>query len=184
MDEELQFILETTKEYMQNAIEHLVKEFRNIRAGKATPAMLGSVTVNYYGSQTPLTQVANVNTLDAHTITVQPWEKNLLHEIEKAILNANLGFNPMNNGEVIIINVPVLTEERRIELSKQAKAEAETAKVSIRNDRKDAMNEIKKTDASEDMVSNTEIDIQSLTDKYIKKVDDLYTIKDQEIMKV
>ncbi|WP_456424062.1 ribosome recycling factor [Lutibacter sp.] len=184
MNEELSFIIDSTKELMQNAITHLEKEFRNIRAGKASPSMLGSVTVDYYGSQTPLTQVANVSTMDAHTITVQPWEKQMLHEIEKAIMVANLGFNPMNNGEIVIINVPVLTEERRKELSKQAKAEAEIAKVSIRNDRKDAMHEIKKDDASEDMKANAEIDIQKLTDKFIAKVDELYKIKDQEIMKV
>ncbi|MCF6168156.1 ribosome recycling factor [Lutibacter sp.] len=184
MNEELSFIIDSTEELMQNAITHLEKEFRNIRAGKASPSMLGSVTVDYYGSQTPLTQVANVSTMDAHTITVQPWEKQMLHEIEKAIMIANLGFNPMNNGEIVIINVPVLTEERRKELSKQAKAEAEIAKVSIRNDRKDAMHEIKKDDASEDMKANAEIDIQKLTDKFIAKVDELYKIKDQEIMKV
>lgn len=184
MNEELNFVIDSTKELMEHAIAHLTNEFKNIRAGKASPAMLGSVTVEYYGSQTPLTQVANVNTLDAHTITVQPWEKHLLHEIEKAIMVANLGFNPMNNGEVIIINVPVLTEERRKELSKQAKSEAETAKISIRNSRKDAMNEIKKAEASEDMKSNAEIDIQKLTDTFIDKVDELYKVKDQEIMKV
>ncbi|MGV6846457.1 MAG: ribosome recycling factor [Lutibacter sp.] len=184
MNEELLFIVDSTKEDMQHAIDHLINEFKNIRAGKATPSMLGSVTVEYYGSQTPLTQVANVNTMDAHTLTVQPWEKHMLHEIEKAIMVANLGFNPMNNGEVIIINVPVLTEERRKQLSKQAKSEAENAKVSIRNSRKDAMNEIKKTDTSEDMKSNTEIDIQKLTDNFIAKIDDLYKEKDAEIMKV
>jgi ribosome recycling factor len=184
MNEELDFIVDSTKELMHNAITHLEKEFRNIRAGKASPAMIGSVTVDYYGSQTPLTQVANVGTMDAHTITVQPWEKKMLHEIEKAIMIANLGFNPMNNGELIIINVPVLTEERRKELSKQAKAEAEHAKVSIRNDRREAMHEIKKTDASEDMQENAEVDIQNLTDKYIKEVDDHYKIKDEEIMTV
>jgi ribosome recycling factor len=184
MNEELSFIIDSTKELMTNAITHLEKEFRNIRAGKASPAMLGSVTVDYYGSQVPLAQVANVGTMDAHTITVQPWEKNMLHEIEKAIMVANLGFNPMNNGEVVIINVPVLTEERRKELSKQAKAEAEVAKVSIRNDRREAMNEIKKSDASEDMKANAEVDIQALTDKYIQIVDDHYKVKDQEIMKV
>jgi ribosome recycling factor len=169
---------------MENAITHLEQEFRNIRAGKATPSMLGSITVDYYGSQTPLTQVANVGTMDAHTITVQPWEKQMLHEIEKAIMIANLGFNPMNNGEMIIINVPVLTEERRKDLSKQAKAEAEKAKVSIRNDRREAMHEIKKSDTSEDMQANAEIDIQNLTDKYIISVDNHYKIKDEEIMKV
>ena len=184
MNEDLKFIVDSTKELMENAIIHLEQEFRNIRAGKATPSMLGSVTVDYYGSQTPLTQVANVGTMDAHTITVQPWEKQMLHEIEKAIMIANLGFNPMNNGEMIIINVPVLTEERRKDLSKQAKAEAEKAKVSIRNDRREAMHEIKKSDTSEDMQANTEIDIQNLTDKYIISVDNHYKIKDEEIMKV
>jgi len=184
MNEELTFIIDSTKELMQNAIVHLEKEFRNIRAGKASPAMIGSVTVDYYGSQVPLTQVANVGTMDAHTITVQPWEKNMLHEIEKAIMIANLGFNPMNNGEIIIINVPALTEERRKELSKQAKAAAEYAKVSIRNDRREAMNEIKKDEASEDMKGNAEIDIQKLTDKFSSEVDEIYKIKDIEIMKV
>ena len=184
MDEDLKFIVDSTKELMEDAIVHLEKEFRNIRAGKATPTMLGSVTVDYYGSQTPLAQVANVGTMDAHTITVQPWEKQMLHEIERAIMIANLGFNPMNNGEMIIINVPALTEERRKELSKQAKAEAENAKVSIRNDRREAMQEIKKTDSSEDMQANAEIDIQKLTDKYISEVDDNYKVKDEEIMKV
>ena len=184
MNEELHFIIDSTKELMQEAIVHLEKEFRNIRAGKASPAMLGNVTVDYYGSQTPLAQIANVGTMDAHTITVQPWEKNMLHEIEKAIMIANLGFNPMNNGEIIIINVPVLTEERRKNLSKQAKAAAEDAKVSIRNDRREAMQEIKKTEASEDMKANAEVDIQALTDKYSAKVDEHYKIKDVEIMKV
>jgi ribosome recycling factor len=122
--------------------------------------------------------------MDAHTITVQPWEKKMLHEIEKAIMIANLGFNPMNNGEIIIINVPVLTEERRTELSKQAKAAAEYAKVSIRNDRREAMNEIKKDESSEDMKANAEIDIQNLTDKYSSEIDEHYKIKDAEIMKV
>ncbi len=184
MNEELNFIIDSTQELMENAIEHLEKEFRNIRAGKASPAMLGSVTVDYYGTQTPLTQVANIGTLDAHTITVQPWEKRMLQEIERAIMIANLGFNPTNNGEVVIINVPVLTEERRMELSKHAKSEAEVAKVSIRNDRKEAMHEIKKMDASEDMKSNAEIDIQAITDKFINEVDAHYKIKDLEIMKV
>lgn len=184
MNEELNFIIDSTKELMQKAITHLEKEFRNIRAGKASPAMISGVTVEYYGSNVPLTQVANVSTMDAHTITVQPWEKKMLHEIEKAIMVANLGFNPMNNGEIIIINVPVLTEERRKELSKQAKSEAENAKIGIRNDRREAMHEIKKTDASEDMKANAEVDIQKLTDDFIKEIDEKYAIKDAEIMKV
>jgi ribosome recycling factor len=169
---------------MQNAIHHLETEFVNIRAGKATPSMLSSVKVEYYGSLTPLSQVANVNTLDAHTITVQPWEKQLIPEIEKSILAANLGFNPMNNGESIIINVPILTEERRRQLAKQAKAEAENTKVSIRNDRKDGNGELKKLDISEDMLANAEVDIQELTDKYSKKVDEMYLVKEKEIMTV
>jgi len=184
MDEELEFIIDSTKELMQNSILHLEKEFRNIRAGKASPAMISSVMVDYYGSLTPITQVANISTMDAHTITVQPWEKKMLQTIEKAIMIANLGFNPMNNGDIIIINVPALTEERRIELSKQAKAAAEFAKVSIRNDRREAMHEIKKGEASEDMKANAEVDIQNLTDEYSKTVDDHYKGKDEEIMKV
>jgi len=184
MNEEVQFIVDSTKEQMESAIHHLEAEFVNIRAGKATPSMLSGVKVEYYGSLTPLSQVANVNTIDAHTITVQPWEKQLIPEIEKGILVANLGFNPMNNGESIIINVPILTEERRRELAKHAKSEGEHAKVSIRNDRKDANNELKKLDISEDLLKNTEQDVQDLTDAYIKKVDDLYIIKEKEIMKV
>ena len=184
MNEELKFILDSTKEAMENAIKHLEKEYVNIRAGKASPAMLGSVMVEYYGSQTPLSQVANVNTPDGRTISVQPWEKSMLQEIERAIMVANLGFNPMNNGESIIINVPVLTEERRRDLSKQAKAEAEHAKVSVRNARKEALHEIKKLDVSEDVVSNAEIDIQEMTDKYVKKSDDVFHIKEKEIMTV
>jgi ribosome recycling factor len=138
MNEEIEFILDSTKEAMVNALKHLEKQFINIRAGKANPSMLGSVMVDYYGTQTPLTQVANVNTPDGRTITVQPWEKAMLQEIERAIMIANLGFNPMNNGETIIINVPPLTEERRRELAKQAKSEVEDAKISIRAARKDA----------------------------------------------
>lgn len=184
MDEEIQFIIDSANEKMESAIDHLEHEFVNIRAGKATPSMLSSVKVDYYGALTPLSQVANVNTMDAHTITVQPWEKSLIPEIEKGILVANLGFNPMNNGESIIINVPILTEERRRELAKKAKAEGENAKVSIRNDRKEGNNELKKLDISKDQLANGEVDIQLLTDNHIKKVDDLYAVKEIEIMKV
>ena len=184
MNEEVQFIIDSVEEKMQNAIQHLEAEFVNIRAGKATPSMLSSVKVEYYGTLTPLSQVANVNTLDAHTITIQPWEKQLISEIEKSIQAANLGFNPMNNGESIIINVPILTEERRRELAKQAKSESEMAKVSIRNDRRDGNAELKKLDISEDMLANAELDIQDLTDKYSKKADDMYTVKETEIMTV
>ncbi|HEY9220019.1 MAG TPA: ribosome recycling factor [Lutibacter sp.] len=184
MNEELDFIIDGTKELMENSIVHLEKEFRNIRAGKASPAMLGNVNVDYYGSQTPLSQIANVSTMDAHTITVQPWEKQMLHPIEKAIMLANLGFNPMNNGDIIIINVPVLTEERRKELSKQAKVATEFAKVSIRNGRREAMGEIKKAEASEDEKTTAEASVQKLTDSFIAQVDNHFKIKDQEIMKV
>jgi len=184
MNEEIEFILDASKEQMQHAIDHLVKELRVIRAGKATPAMLTNVAVDYYGSKTPLSQVANVNTPDARTISIQPWEKSMLHEIEKAIMVANLGFNPMNNGENIIINVPPLTEERRLGLAKQAKAEAEHAKVGVRNARKEANNEIKKLDISDDMKKNTEGDVQALTDGYIKQIDDLFVVKEKEIMTV
>ncbi|MFD1062873.1 ribosome recycling factor [Winogradskyella litorisediminis] len=182
--EEIQFILDSTKEAMDAAIKHLEKQFVNIRAGKASPAMLGSVMVDYYGSQTPLSQVANVNTPDGRTITVQPWEKSMLQEIERGIMISNLGFNPMNNGDTIIINVPPLTEERRKELAKQAKAEAEDAKIGIRNARKDANNDIKNADVSEDLQKNAEIDVQELTNKYVDKVDKIYSVKEEEIMTV
>ncbi|CAM3534272.1 ribosome recycling factor [Zobellia roscoffensis] len=185
MNEDIQFILDSAKESMDAAMRHLEKEFVKIRAGKANPAMLSSVMVEYYGSQTPLTQVANINTPDGRTISVQPWEKNMLQEIEKAIMNSNLGFNPMNNGDFVIINVPPLTEERRIQLTKQAKAEAEDAKVGIRSARQDANKEIRDLeDASEDLQKNTEVDVQTLTDKYIKKVDAFLVVKEAEIMKV
>ena len=147
--------------------------------------MLGSVMVNYYGAQTPLNQVSNVNTPDGRTITVQPWEKSMLQEIEKGIQIANLGFNPMNNGETIIINVPPLTEERRRDLVKQAKAESEDAKIGIRSARKDANTEIKKLDhVSEDLQKNAEIDVQEMTDKYVRKVDQIFEVKEKEIMTV
>ena len=184
MNEEIEFVIESTKEQMESAIHHLELEFSHIRAGKASPAMLRSVKVDYYGASTPLSQVANINTIDAHTITIQPWEKSLIQEIEKGIMAANLGFNPMNNGESIIINVPILTEERRTDLSKQARSEAEHAKVSIRNDRKDANSELKKLNISEDQLKNSEMDIQTLTDQNTKKIDELYNVKEKEIMTV
>ena len=184
MNEELQFILDSARESMQGAITHLENELLNIRAGKANPVMLKSVMVDYYGSSTPLSQVANVNTPDGRTLTIQPWEKAMLAEIEKGIMIANLGFNPMNNGESIIINVPPLTEERRRELAKMAKAEAENAKVSIRNARKDANQEIKKSEASEDEQKNCEIDVQAATDNFIQTVDTVLATKEKEIMTV
>lgn len=184
MDDELDFIIDSAKEAMDAAILHLEKQLLNIRAGKATPAMLGSVRVDYYGSQTPLNQVANVNTPDARTLTIQPFEKNMITAIEKGIMQANLGFNPMNNGDSVIINVPPLTEERRRELAKQAKAEAEDAKIGVRNDRKNANQEIKKLDISEDLQKSAEADIQKLTDTYIEKIEKIFSIKEKEIMTV
>ncbi len=187
MEEELDFILESTEEAMQSSIAHLEKEFTNIRAGKATPAMLGGVFVDYYGSATPISQVSNINTPDARTITIQPWEKNMLQPIEKAIQNANIGFNPMNNGDNIIISVPPLTEERRRDLVKQAKSEAEDAKIGIRNSRKDANTDIKKLEKnglSEDVCKGAEEEVQTLTNNYIKKIDELLSVKEAEIMKV
>lgn len=185
--EEIDFILDSTKESMSGSVAHLEKEFLNIRAGKASPAMLGSVKVDYYGAQTPLSQIANVSIPDARTITVQPWEKNMLQTIEKAIMIANLGFNPMNNGDIIIISVPPLTEERRRDLAKQAKVEAEDAKISVRNARKDANTEIKKLEKdgmSEDVCKSAEDEVQDLTNNYIKKIDELLVYKEAEIMKV
>lgn len=184
MDEEVKFILDSTKESMGASIDHLQKALTKIRAGKASPMMLSTVMVEYYGSQTPLAQVSNINTPDARTISVQPWEKGMLAEIETAIMNANLGFNPMNNGEMVIINVPPLTEERRLQLAKQAKAEAEDAKVSIRSARQEANKELKALDISEDLLSNAEVDVQELTNKYSDKVDAILSSKEAEIMKV
>ena len=184
MEDEMNFILDAAKESMEQAVSHLEKEMLNIRAGKANPIMLSTVKVEYYGTPTPLSQVANINTTDARTLTVQPWEKNLLADIEKAILIANLGFNPMNNGESVIINIPPLTEERRRDLAKLAKAESENAKIVIRAARKDANDEIKKSEASEDVQKNYEIDIQTLTDEFIKKVDEIFSLKEKEILTV
>ncbi|MFO7745066.1 MAG: ribosome recycling factor [Psychroflexus sp.] len=184
MNEEIDFIIDSAKESMEQAIKHLKKQLTNIRAGKANPSMLSSVMVEYYGAMTPLNQVSNVNTPDARTLTIQPFEKSLMKDIEKGIMNANLGFNPMNNGESVIINVPPLTEERRIQLSKQAKSEAEEAKIGVRNDRRTAMNDIKKADLPEDVQKDTEEEIQKLTDSFIEEIDRIYTIKEKEIMTV
>lgn len=187
MTEEIQMALDEAKEQMEQAIGHLTSELTKIRAGKANPSMLDGVFVDYYGSQTPLSQVANVSTLDARTITVQPWEKAMLDEISKGIMNSNLGLNPQNNGEVVIINIPVLTEERRKELVKRAKAEGEDAKVSIRNQRKDANDFIKKLKddgLSEDIAKRGEDEVQKIVDNYSKKVDDLIDAKEKDIMTV
>ena len=182
--EEMEFIVDAAKESMEQAVVHLEKEMLNIRAGKANPIMLSSVKVDYYGTPTLISQVANVNSPDGRTLTVQPWEKGMLQEIEKAILAANLGFNPMNNGESIIINIPPLTEERRRDLAKLAKAETENAKIVIRAARKEANGNIKKSDSSVDIQKNYEIDVQELTDTYISKIDEIFNSKEKEILTV
>ena len=184
MDDQLKYLLENCKKSMEASVTHLENELLNIRAGKANPSMLKSVHVNYYGNETPINQLANVNTPDSKTIVIQPWEKSILPDIEKAISYANLGFNPMNNGDNIIINIPPLTEERRKELAKMAKSLSENAKISIRNVRKNSNNEIKKLDYSEDQKNNYIIDIQNITDKLIEKVDNIYQLKEKEILTI
>ena len=177
-----QEIVENSELSMISAINHLENELAKIRAGKANPIMLKGITVEYYGNMTPLDQVASVSTPNAQTISIQPWEKSILEEIEKSIISSNLGLNPVNNGESLLINIPPLTEERRIELTKLAKSESESAKVSIRNTRKDANNKIKNLEISDDLKSNLEIDTQELTDKYIKKVDEMLSVKEKDIL--
>jgi ribosome recycling factor len=175
------------KAAMDRAIDHADGELNKIRAGKASPSMLDDVFVDYYGSQTPLSQVGSVNTPDARTIVVQPWEKSLLGAIEKAIMDANLGVNPQNDGVIIRINVPPLTEERRRDLVKKAKGEAENGKIAIRNVRKDANEKIRKLKTegvSEDEMKTGEAEIQKLTDAYIVKVDQLSDAKEKDIMTV
>ena len=187
MEEEIQLIIDETKSSMDSAIEHLKQELTKVRAGKATPSMLDSVMVNYYGNMTPIGQVGNVSTMDARTITVQPWEKSIIDEIATGIMNANLGLNPQNNGEMIIISVPPLTEERRRELVKKAKAEGETAKVSVGNRRKEANDFIKKmkTDGlPEDSGKTAEDEIQNLTNTYTTKIDQIIDLKEKDIMTV
>lgn len=187
MNEEVQFCLDSAKEGMEKSLAHLESELLKISAGRANPQMLSGVMVDYYGSMTALPQVANVGTPDARTLTVQPWEKNMLTELNKAIVNANLGFSPMDNGEMLIINIPPLTEERRRELAKRSKAEAENCKVSIRSSRKEANDEVKrlgKDGLPEDVVKDTEVSVQKLTDSYIAKVDAILKDKEADIMKV
>lgn len=187
MTEELNLIYDEFKSSNSKSIDHLKSELLKIRAGKASPAMLQGVMVDYYGSPTPLQQVANVNTMDARTITVQPWEKSLLDEIMRGIINANLGFAPQSNGESLIISVPPLTEERRRDLVKRAKAEGENAKVAIRNNRKDAMDMIKglKDDGlPEDMQKDGENEVQNITNSFSNKIDDLIKEKEKDIMTI
>src|SRR5476649_1105824 len=175
------------KVLMDKAIDHADNELNKIRSGKASPSMLDDVMVDYYGSATPLSQIGSVNTPDARTIVIQPWEKSLLTAIEKAIMEANLGVNPQNDGVIIRINVPPLTEERRRDVVKKAKGEAETGKIAIRNIRKDANEKIRKLKAegvSEDEMKAGEAEVQKLTDAYIVKIDHLSEAKEKDIMTV
>ena len=187
MEDDLKFIFDSAKEGMDNAIERMEHELARIRAGKASPGMLASVQVEYYGSNVPLKNVANVNTPDSKTLMIQPFEKGLLEEIEKGIMRANLGFNPGNDGKVVRISIPPLTEERRRDLVKQAKAVAEQGKVSIRNSRKNANDEIKaleKDGLSEDRAKTAEAEIQDLTTSYSDRVDSLVVEKEKDIMTI
>lgn len=184
MSEEAKMIMQDAKESMEGSLDHLEKEFLKIRTGKASPQMLAGVKAEFYGVLTPIEQMSNINTPDPRQIVVQPWDKNTLNDIERAIINANLGFNPQNDGELIRIAVPPLTEERRKDLVKKAKSEAEDTKVGIRNIRRsanDMAKDLKEEGYSEDMISNLEIDIQELTDKYIKKVDEVFEEKEKDI---
>jgi len=185
--EEAQFVLDHCEEKMKYAIAHLEKELAHIRAGKASPAMLDGLMVEYYGSLVALNQVSNIGTPDPRTIAIQPWEKNLIQVIEKAIRNSNLGFNPDNNGEIIRINVPVLTEERRRNLVKQANKEGENAKISIRTARKEANESLKKLlkeGFPEDLEKITSDEVQVLTDEFTKKIDKLVELKEKDILTI
>jgi len=185
--EEVEFCFEEAKEQMQNALIFLDKELQKIRAGKANPGMLDSVKVDYYGTMTQLHKISSIHTPDAKLIIIQPWEKNMLNPIEKAIQAANLGFNPINDGTIIRIPVPPLTEERRKMLMKQVKNEVESIKIRIRNIRRDANENAKKLEKEgipEDMIKKLVIDIQTLTDSYIDKSDKIYEGKEKDIMSV
>lgn len=187
MNEEVKLYMDDAKEQMQSALAHLENELAKIRAGKANPKILNDVLVDYYGTPTPLSQVANITVPDPRTIAVQPWEKNMLSPIQKAIMNANLGFNPDNNGEIVRINVPALTEERRKDLVKQSRTIGETAKVSIRNARRDAIDEFKKMikdGLPEDVAKDSEAEVQKMTDNYNKKVEDILAVKERDIMTI
>jgi len=187
MSELIKKQLTDAKSLMDKAIDHCDNELGKICAGKASPSMLDGVMVDYYGSLTPLSQVGSVNTPDAKTIVVQPWEKSLLGPIEKAIMEANLGVNPQNDGVIIRINVPPLTEERRRDLVKKAKAEAETGKIAVRNIRKDINEKIRKLKTegvSEDEMKTGEAEVQKLVDGYIAKIDQLTEAKEKDIMTV
>lgn len=187
MTDELQLVLDDAAEHMKKAIDHLEVELIKIRAGKANPNMLDGINVDYYGSPTPINQVANVTVLDAKTISIQPWEKNMLGPIEKAIMMANIGITPQNDGNQIRLFLPPLTEERRKELFKKASGEGEHSKVAIRNIRRDAIENIKKMQKdglSEDAAKDAEADVQELTDKHIALVEKHLAAKEKEMMTV
>lgn len=185
--ENIQSLEKSAEQKMQHAVAFLEETLAHIRAGKANPRILDGVKVEYYGSTVPLSNVASVNTPDAKTITVMPWEKNMLHVIEKAIMNSDVGITPENNGEIIRLGIPPLTEERRKQLVKQSKAEAENAKISIRNARRDAIEGAKKLakeGVSEDMIKDSEAALQKTHDRYVKKVEEVLANKEKEIMTV
>ena len=185
--EEIQMYLDEAREMMGKAITHLKNELVKIRAGKASPNMLDSVKVEYYGTPTPLNQTASVTTPDARTIFIKPWEKKIISDIERAIINSDLGLNPQNDGEQVIINIPMLTEERRLQLVKQARSEGENAKVSIRNIRKetnDGLKQLQKDGMAEDDIKRAEDKVQQLTDEHSKKIDEILEHKEKDIMTV
>lgn len=185
--EDLEFYLEEAKDHMEKSVHHVSVALAKIRAGRAMPGMLDGLMVDYYGSPTPISQVASVNTPDAKTLAIKPWEKNLVHEIEKTIINSDLGLNPQNDGEIVRLNIPPLTEERRKSLVKQSRSEAEHGRVSVRNVRKDTNDHLKKLlteHVSEDEVKKAEIKVQSFTDDFIKKIDEILANKEKDIMTV
>lgn len=187
MNEEIELITEETRERMQKATDHFEHELARLRAGRSNPALLDGITVEYYGVNSPLSQVSNINTPDGKTILVQPWDKKMLGVIEKAILAANIGLTPVNNGEVIRINIPPLTEERRHQLVKQVRNEGETARISIRSARKWANDELKKLlkeGLPEDMEKEAMDNIQEMTNEYNARVDKIILIKEKEVMTV
>jgi len=187
MNEDVELIIEETKDRMQKATDHLEHELARLRAGRATPVLLDGITVDYYGVNSPLAQVSNINTPDPKTILIQPWEKTMLGTIENAIMAANIGLTPMNNGEVIRINIPPLTEERRHQLVKQVRNEGETAKISIRNSRKWANDELKqllKNGLPEDLEKNAVENVQQMTAEFTAKVDKIITLKEKDVMTV
>ena len=187
MNEEVQLVYEMTKERMEKAIEHLDNELMRIRAGKANVHILDGIKVDYYGTSTPLNQVSNLSTPDAKTILIQPWEKSMIDPIEKAIMNSNVGITPANNGEVIRLAIPQLTEERRRDLTKQVRTEGENARVSVRTARHDANDEYKsmqKDGLSEDETKIAQDNIQKLTDEFTEKIDKIVEAKDQDIMTI